>query len=428
MNLVWFHNDLRTGDNHSLQQACSSDAGVIALYCFDPQYFRPDEFGFRRTAKYRARFLRQSLGDLRTQLRALNISLMICHGDPATLVPDIVRRYNVTDIYRQREWTRDERQTLERVFAKPEMRDVNLHEYYDQFLLHPDDIPIASLDDIPQVFSKFRDRCEAETQVRRLVPVPPGRRPGNLIECDSRIPQLEELGLELFDADPRSAFPFVGGSNAGRARIHQYFWRTLGLTRYKHTRDGLLGRDYSSKLSPWLANGCLSPRQVYWKVKAFERDVIANQDTYWLIFELLWRDYFKYISLQQGDRIFRAAGLSDGERQWQRDPEVLQQWIEGRTPYDFVNANMREIAATGWMSNRGRQVVANYWCKELGQDWRIGAAWFESLLIDYDVHSNYGNWLYQSGVGNDPRDRKFEIDAQADRYDPDGSYRQLWSS
>ncbi|WP_346837802.1 DASH family cryptochrome [Microbulbifer sp. SAOS-129_SWC] len=426
MNLVWFHNDLRTGDNCSLHQACSKDAGVIALYCFDPQYFRTSEFGFPRTGKYRAQFLRQTLGDLRTQLHALNISLIICHGDPALLLPDIVRRYNVTDIYRQREWTRDERHTLERVLARPELRDVRLHECYDQFLLHPDDMPFTSLEDLPQVFTAFRQRCEGHIAVRAQLPNPPCRRPGNLIECDSRIPDMETLGLEPFERDPRSVFPFVGGSNAARARVHQYFWRTLGLTRYKHTRNGLLGRDYSSKLSPWLANGSLSPRHVYWKVKAFERDVIANEDTYWLIFELLWRDFFKYISLQHGDRIFHASGLSTRPHHGRHDPEVLQQWIEGRTQYDFVNANMREIAATGWMSNRGRQNVASYWCKEMGQDWRIGAAWFESLLIDHDVHSNTGNWLYQCGAGNDPRDRRFDIEAQAARYDADGRYRRQW--
>jgi len=87
---------------------------------------------------------------------------------------------------------------------------------------------------------------------------------------------------------------------------------------------------------------------------------------------------------------------------------------------------MIELKETGWMSNRGRQNVASFFAKDLELDWRIGAAYFEAMLIDYDVHSNYGNWMYVSGVGNDPRDRKFNVDLQAERYDTDGRYRKLW--
>ncbi len=120
------------------------------------------------------------------------------------------------------------------------------------------------------------------------------------------------------------------------------------------------------------------------------------------------------------------GGLQDRSVPAGRSKELLHQWIEGRTPNDFVNANMLELAHTGWMSNRGRQNVASYWSRELQQDWRVGASYFESMLLDYDVHSNWGNWMYNSGVGNDPRDRKFSPDLQAARYDSGGHFRRLW--
>ena len=104
----------------------------------------------------------------------------------------------------------------------------------------------------------------------------------------------------------------------------------------------------------------------------------------------------------------------------------MQKWVNGTTQESFVNANMKELAATGWMSNRGRQNVGSFWSKEWQQDWRYGAAYFESVLIDYDVHSNWGNWMYNSGVGNDPRDRKFNIARQADMYDAQGKFQRLW--
>ena len=165
---------------------------------------------------------------------------------------------------------------------------------------------------------------------------------------------------------------------------------------------------------------------MYWEVKKFEKEITKNQDTYWLIFELIWRDYFKFISLKHGNKIFKIGGILEKDLDWNKDEKARENWINGETKEAFVNANMKEIAATGFMSNRGRQNVASYWAKELKQDWRVGAAYFESLLIDYDVHSNWGNWMYNSGVGNDPRDRKFNIKRQAERYDPDQKFQNLW--
>ena len=124
--------------------------------------------------------------------------------------------------------------------------------------------------------------------------------------------------------------------------------------------------------------------------------------------------------------IFKIDGILNKNYDWKTNKKQIQQWINGETRSDFVNANMIEIKKTGFMSNRGRQNVASFFAKELLLDWRIGAAYFEAMLIDYDVHSNYGNWMYVSGVGNDPRDRKFNVDSQADRYDENGKYRRIW--
>ncbi|AQQ66381.1 deoxyribodipyrimidine photolyase [Microbulbifer agarilyticus] len=431
MKLVWFLNNLRSHDNQALTRACAAEHGdepVIALYCFDPQFFSSDPFGFPRTGKFRAQFLLESLEDLQQQLTDLNIPLLIRVGAPAQIIPELVAEHGVTELFLQREWTRDERAALASLRAAPAMDAVHFHTDYDQFLIHPDDLPFAEVTELPEVFTQFRQVVEQQLPIRSPLPTPKARLARNLTAAggSSPLPTLEALGLEQPAADPRSAFPFLGGSSAGKQRIEDYFWRSENITRYKHTRNGLIGTEYSSKLSAWLANGSLSAREVYAELKRFEREIRANEDTYWLHFELLWRDYFKYISLKHGDRLFALGGIRAREYQWQLDPEKLAAWIDGRTPYDFVNANMREFAATGWMSNRGRQNVASYWAKELQQDWRAGAAWFESQLIDYDVHSNYGNWMYNSGVGNDPRDRRFNIGRQAENYDPDKLYRKLW--
>jgi deoxyribodipyrimidine photo-lyase len=173
--------------------------------------------------------------------------------------------------------------------------------------------------------------------------------------------------------------------------------------------------------------GCLSPRYIYWQVQEYEATRLKNDSTYWLIFELLWRDYFRFICAKHGTRIFRPSGLRGVTIDWKHDRDRFELWCEGKTGFPLVDANMREIAATGFMSNRGRQNVASFLTKNLGIDWRWGAEWFESLLIDYDVCSNWGNWNYTAGVGNDARGfRFFNITKQAKDYDPQGEYVKHW--
>jgi deoxyribodipyrimidine photo-lyase len=189
----------------------------------------------------------------------------------------------------------------------------------------------------------------------------------------------------------------------------------------------LIGENYSSKFSPWLANGSLSARRVFSEIKKFEKEVEANESTYWLVFELLWRDYFRFVAKKYVNKIFLKGGIKNKSLSYNNDFEVFEKWRTGKTGNDFVDANMTELMKTGFMSNRGRQNVASYLCKDLKIDWRWGASWFESQLIDYDVASNWGNWMYIAGVGNDPREaRYFNVNKQAEMYDQDKSYRKLW--
>lgn len=422
--LHWFRNDLRVEDNASLSAACQADR-VLGVYCFDPRNFEKDAYGFPRTGKFRARFLLETVADLKKALNALNIPLFISFDLPENTLPKLVNRFDVTEIHTQKEWTRDERLAGQSLL-KTLPQDVRVFGHYDQFLFHPRDIPFSDFSEIPEVFTRFRKACETTVPVRACLPVPAKRKEFQGEKPEGEIPTLEELGLESAVPDPRSAFPFQGGARSGQERIRSYFWEHNHLSYYKKTRNGLLGPDYSSKFSPWLANGSLSARTIYHQVRLYEKEIIENQDTYWMIFELIWRDYFKYVSLKHGDLIFHPGGIRHSA--WNKDfsPALLDRWISGQTKNDFINANMKEIAQTGWMSNRGRQNAASYWTHHLKQDWRVGAAYFESTLLDYDVHSNWGNWMYNSGVGNDPRDRVFNPDLQAKRYDPQGRYRRLW--
>ena len=158
-----------------------------------------------------------------------------------------------------------------------------------------------------------------------------------------------------------------------------------------------------------------------------ERKKGANESTYWLYFELLWRDFFHLTMRETGSRLFRSNGLKEGQYTWKTDQLAVERWIKGKTGVPFVDAFMNEIRETGWMSNRGRQIVASYLIHELKQDWRIGAQYFEQQLIDHDVASNYGNWAFIAGVGNATRTPRFDPVFQQQRYDPNENFTKRWT-
>jgi deoxyribodipyrimidine photo-lyase len=222
---------------------------------------------------------------------------------------------------------------------------------------------------------------------------------------------------------------FRGGCTEAMAHLEHYFSRSHA-SIYKQTRNALQGWSNSTRFSPWLANGCLSPRRILSRLKAYEQAQGSNESTYWISFELLWREYFQWYALKHRARLFARSGSGIATRTPLTSfyPERFKQWCQGTTPWPLVNACMRELNATGFISNRGRQIAASCLVNELNIDWRYGAAWFQQQLIDHDVASNWGNWQYIAGVGADPRGgRHFNLVRQAEQFDPDGEYVSRWA-
>ena len=423
--LIWLRNDLRLNDHYGFYEASKICDQIIAYYTFDKNLYKDTSWGFKKSGKFRVQFLLESVKELQKELSRKNITLIIEQNEANKGIPKWIKKLSVTDLYYQKEWTREEKNVSDKL-KKILSKEIKIHSYYDQFLFHPDDIPFE-IKNLPEIFTLFRKKCEKFCNVKPCLPSIKSSPTNNKLSQNFKIPGLIDLGFSNFETHPNSAFPFKGGSNSGMQRIQYYFWETNKLSLYKQTRNGLMGIDYSSKLSSWLSLGALSAREIYWEIKKYEKKVKKNQSTYWLIFELIWRDYFKYISLKHGDKIFQIGGILNKKYNWDIKKHKLYSWINGTTNEPFVNANMIELSSTGWMSNRGRQNVASYFSKNLLIDWRIGAAYFESQLIDYDVHSNYGNWMYVSGVGNDPRDRKFDVSWQAEKYDSQKRFQSLWT-
>lgn len=194
--------------------------------------------------------------------------------------------------------------------------------------------------------------------------------------------------------------PFLGGEDAGLARLKEYLWEYQGMRDYKEKRNGFLGPNFSSKLSPWMANGCLSPREIYFQVKAWEAQNQANQHSTHFIAELFWRDFWHYWAYKFGDNIFFEYGHAGRmNSKWRNDEDLIERWKAGMTGMPIIDAIMRDLKRTGYISNRARQMTASYLCLDLKQDWRHGAYHFEETLIDHDVHSNAGGWNAAAGLG-----------------------------
>lgn len=424
--LLWYRRDLRFHDHAPLHHALHHQAPILPLYCFDPREFETTAFGFPKTGAFRGQFLREAVQDLRQSWRNGDGELFIRHGRPEVLIPELCIDQNIQVVYWHRAIATEERTIEKRLEKALQRRGIQYQTFWDQTLHQPEDLPF-SIPELPEVFTQFRQAVERFSEIApplasptALPPTVAGLEPGEL-------PPLSALGLEAIAPDPRGVLSFVGGETAGLQRLQNYFWHGDRLQTYKQTRNGMVGADYSSKFSPWLALGCLSARYIVAQVRQYETQRIANESTYWLIFELLWRDYFRWITLKHGNKIFQAAGLQGVPIPWRVDASAFELWRTGHTGIPFVDANMRELLTTGFMSNRGRQNVGSFLTKNLGLDWRWGAAWFESQLIDYDVCSNWGNWNYTAGVGNDARGfRYFNIPKQAKDYDPRGDYVRHW--
>jgi deoxyribodipyrimidine photo-lyase len=423
--IVWFKTDLRLHDNETLVTAIAKSDEIIPVYCFDEKQFEETEYGFKKTGSFRAQFLLEAVADLDKNLRALGSGLMVLKGKPEIEIPKVVSLHKVNKLYAKREVTFEEKQTEQLLQTELWKQQCEMITYSTSTLYHAQDLPF-SIKDIPDVFSNFRKKVEKDAKIRTVF-----EKPKSISSPEfpaAQFPTLDELGLSFSEIDKRAAITFLGGESAALKRMNHYFSETKAISQYKETRNGLIGADYSSKFSAWLALGCLSPREIYFELKKYETQFGANESTYWLVFELLWRDYFRFMMKKYHVKFFQQNGIQDkGISVNKHNIQMLDSWINGTTGVDFVDANMLELKLTGFMSNRGRQNVASYLCNDLKLDWRYGAAYFEQQLIDYDVSSNWGNWAYLAGVGNDPRgNRYFNIDKQAQDYDRDKSYRKLW--
>ncbi|XP_075068281.1 cryptochrome DASH isoform X2 [Mixophyes fleayi] len=388
-------NDLRFHDNELLLWAHMNADHIIPLYCFDPRhYLGTHHYNFPKTGPHRLKFLLESVKDLRVTLKKKGSNLLLRRGPPEDVIDDLIKQVGpVSTVALQEEVTKEELDVERSIKQVCSQHGVKYLTIWGSTLYHREDLPFRHISSLPDVYTQFRKAVEIQCKVRPTLQMPEKLKslPGGLEE--GTVPTADNLGQQDPLSDPRTAFPCSGGESEALRRLQHYFWDTNLVASYKDTRNGLIGVDYSTKFAPWLALGCISPRYIFEQIQKYERERTANQSTYWVVFELLWRDYFRFVALKYGRRIFLLRGLQDKTVPWKKDSKLFDAWKEGRTGVPFVDANMRELVMTGFMSNRGRQNVASFLTKDLGIDWRMGAEWFEYLLLPFATFSHASHHL-----------------------------------
>jgi deoxyribodipyrimidine photo-lyase len=406
-NVVWFHNDYRVDDHPAFTAAAKTTLPLVAVTFFPVP---TNIHGLTIPSNHRAQAIYQALEALHLQLSTMGIGYVVVSSIEE--LSSIIEPHTIESVfYHSYPGSSEKAQLTSFQQAYSNCTFVSFESYS---LLHPNDLPF-SLDQLPQGFTSFRKKIEDRVIARPPLPPVKINQEGTLYS----LPSIKSLGYEdallLVPSDEQSALE----------RLQYYCIDSRHVLRYKETRNGMFHWDDSSKLSIYLSVGSLSPRRVYQVLQEAEQRFGANESTYWLWFELLWRDFFYFVHVKEQQQFFQPWNLPKNLRP--EEERLFQAIVQGETGYPLIDANMKELVKTGWMSNRGRQNVASFFVHYCGLPWALGATMFEAYLLDYNVSSNVGNWRYVSGVGNDPRDNRiFNVVKQGLDYDKSTEYITRW--
>jgi deoxyribodipyrimidine photo-lyase len=413
--LVWFRNDLRIHDNDILTEAVRKADKVLPVYCFDPFYFHKSPSGNTKTGEFRARFLLESVADLRKNLRKIGGELIVRVGNPAEVLTLLAEQYNISEVYHHREVAFEETDISAEVEAALWKIKLNLKHFIGHTLYHKEDLPFP-IKDIPDSFAIFKKKIERDSNVRQCIATPEKISTPPIVDA-GELPSLAELELKEPLDDPRSVIQFTGGENAALKQLDLYFINNDQAAKLKNVPPSLL--------SPWLALGCLSLRHVYWEVI---RHQDAGHPVYThLLLDLLWRDYFRFMFKKHGQKFIDAKDTSIQSENAINQEQLFETWKNGETGTPLIDAIMHELNATGYINNHKRQVTAAFLISDLKVDWTKGAAYFEEKLIDYSPASNWGNWAFIAGI-NDARESRYQIAAKpAIETEVKNNYIDTWS-
>ncbi|MFT3738539.1 MAG: DASH family cryptochrome [Breznakibacter sp.] len=409
--IYWFRNDLRLHDNPALAAAVQSQRPVLFVYVFEEKWITGQYLGFRRCGANRLAFWEASVLAMRRQLRQMGGELHIFRGNSQDIIHTIAKKVNALAVYAQHEFAHEETE-LERLLAA----QVNLQLFWGNMLFIPGTIALE-VEKSPFYFSAFH---------RKVLSLKPHI--GQTVTSTDIHFHRTTIDIESYEPLSQAVLVHKAGEEEALSLLHNYL-HSGHLIDYHLTRELFEGNGFSTLWSPYLSMGSLSVQRAFHQLEAVSdtnRALAPSVEK--LKSQLIWRDYYRWLFLRYGKRIFRRTGLRTVTPLMHDDHDAFEAWRLGQTGNALVDALMRELMQTGFISNRGRMIASYYLSKEMKTNWLWGANWFESQLIDYDVCNNYGNWAYQSGTGTDSRiNRRFNVVKQAEKFDPKGLYRNRWA-
>lgn len=401
--VVWFRRDLRVEDNPPLAEAAAA-GDVVCLWVVDPEILSRRH----HRAPSRLRFLRAGLQELDALLRARGVPLLVRRGRPEDVVPAVAREAGAQAVHHAAEVSPLGRARDARVAAALRAAGVALRVFESDLMVPPGDLPGSSGNGY-LVFTPFW-RAWAERPVPAHLPAPESLAG----------PVLRGDGLDDLPAgDP----PIPAGPVAAREALVRFI-RSGRADRYGEDRN-LLADDGTSRLSAYLRLGMCTDGQV---ARALGAPGPLSPGRAAFLRQVVWREFYHHHLLRHPEVARTALRPALRGIRWDDDPALLAAWSRGETGVPLVDAAMRQMAATGWMHNRARLVVASYLVKDLLVDWRRGETVFMQGLVDGDPANNNGGWQWTAGTGTDaaPYYRIFNPATQGERFDQDGTYVRRW--
>ncbi|MBN3115561.1 deoxyribodipyrimidine photo-lyase [Pectobacterium brasiliense] len=419
-HVVWLRNDLRVTDNLALYAACQDpNATVLAVFIATPAQWKKHDMAPRQAA-----FLLENLTLVQQALAEKGIPLHYHEcADFAASVDWLVQfcaQQQATDLFYNYQYEINERLRDKQV--KGRLADsVVCHGYHDSLLLPPGSV-LTGNGEMYKVFTPFRQAfikrlLESDTT---CVPAPDAR--GEPINNTGELAPFSYLQREV-DGDD-----FPNGERAALQQLRRFCREQV--QDYDHRRDfpALPG---TSKLSPYLALGIVSPRQCFNRLRAECPEMLERREggAFTWFNELVWREFYRHLMVSW-PQLCKHRPFTAWTQwvKWRESPEDLAAWQQGKTGYPIVDAAMRQLNETGWMHNRLRMICASFLVKDLLIDWREGERYFMSQLLDGDLAANNGGWQWAASTGTDaaPYFRIFNPTTQGERFDPEGRFIRHW--
>jgi deoxyribodipyrimidine photo-lyase len=362
-------------------------------------------------------------------LRLLNSDLIIRFGKPEEIIPELARTLRTSWIYCNRERTRDEVFVQDTLEKKLWAIGQEVRYSRGKMLYYTSDLPFP-ITHTPDNFATFKKEVEKIVRVREPIPYPGNELKNQMKEIDTgTLPEIDFLVRDNVTSNGVNGLRIRGGEDAGLSRLQHFLAREAESKNDKTIFDQH-ELHFNSLVSPYLSQGCLSPKRLYREIQNFS-EKFGRSDIFQNIFQrLMYRDYLRLIAKKYGDKIFMRRGThGQAPQHWENDPQIFSRWAKGETGISILDAIMHRLQNTGLITHKSRNLTASYLIKELQVDWRMGASWFESQLIDYDPCSNWVNWMNLAGLGPDSKEvRKWNYELQTKRLDPNGIFVSKWSS